>query len=75
MHRTRLVATPALLWAGAGCAATPDPGAIAQCPPLPDPGILAALPDGAMKPFREPLGDAGVADVIAHLRSLPALGR
>jgi cytochrome c553 len=141
LHRTRLVATLALVWASAGCAAAPDPEAIARCPSDPDPGILAALPvgavavgdpdrgaalfarecakchsralagrssrffrayprldclarasdaylvravgdggpavgrDDAMKPFREPLGDAGLADVIAHLRSLPALGR
>jgi mono/diheme cytochrome c family protein len=32
-------------------------------------GGLAIGRDEAMKPFRELLGDAGIADVIAHLRS------
>jgi mono/diheme cytochrome c family protein len=37
-------------------------------------GGAAVGRDEAMKPFREQLGGSGLADVIAHLRSLPASG-
>jgi mono/diheme cytochrome c family protein len=138
-----VVTALALALGTAGCAAAPDPDAIARCPTPPDPAVLAALPerraddgdpergaalfarecakchsrklverssrlflgyprldcpayldlagdayllraigeggpavgrDEAMKPFRELLGEPGLADVIAHLRRLPRGG-